>query len=55
MYDIYHGKVYRSLFEQVETNETNYIMTLTINVDGVATGNNTEESLWIITCAINEI
>ncbi|CAF1378024.1 unnamed protein product [Didymodactylos carnosus] len=55
MHDIYDGKVYRSLFSQVETNQTNYIMTLMMNVDGVAIGNNTEQSLWIITCAINEI
>ncbi|CAF1377499.1 unnamed protein product [Didymodactylos carnosus] len=26
-----------------------------INVDRVAIGNNTEQSLWLITCAINEI
>ncbi|CAF3117838.1 unnamed protein product [Rotaria sp. Silwood2] len=55
MHDIYDGKIYRSLFSQVETNQTNYIKTLVMNVDGVAVGNNTEQSLWIITCAINEI
>ncbi|CAF4769877.1 unnamed protein product [Rotaria sp. Silwood1] len=55
MHDIYDGKIYRSLFSQVETNKTNYIMTLMMNVDGVAVGNNTEQSLWIITCVINEI
>ncbi|CAF4135243.1 unnamed protein product [Rotaria sp. Silwood2] len=55
MHDIYDGKIYRSLFSQIETNKTNYIMTLMMNVDGVAVGNNTEQSLWIITCVINEI
>ncbi|CAF3790537.1 unnamed protein product [Rotaria sp. Silwood1] len=55
MHDIYDGQIYRSLFSQVETNKTNYIMTLMMNVDGVAVGNNTEQSLWIITCVINEI
>jgi hypothetical protein len=55
MHDIYDGEIYRSLFGQVETNQTNYMMTFTMNVDGVAVGNNTEQSLWIITCAINEI
>ncbi|CAF4962969.1 unnamed protein product, partial [Rotaria sp. Silwood1] len=36
MHDIYDGQIYRSLFSQVETNKTNYIMTLMMNVDGVA-------------------
>jgi hypothetical protein len=53
--DIYDGEVYRMLLQQVETNQINGVITLVMNVDGVAIGNNTEESLWIITCVINEI
>ncbi|CAF4113129.1 unnamed protein product, partial [Rotaria magnacalcarata] len=55
MSDVYDGEVYRSLLREVETNEVSFIITLIMNVDGIAIGNNTEESLWIMTCAINEI
>lgn len=55
MRDVYDGNVYRSLLGEIETNETSFILTFIMNVDGVAIGNNTEESLWIITCTINEI
>lgn len=55
MRDVYDGQVYHRLLREVNTNEINIIMTLIMNVDGVAIGNNTEESLWIITCTINEI
>ncbi|CAF4026360.1 unnamed protein product, partial [Rotaria sordida] len=55
MRDVYDGEVYRSLLGKVETNEINFITTLIMNIDGIAIGNSTQESLWIITCAINEI
>ncbi|CAF4396510.1 unnamed protein product [Rotaria sp. Silwood2] len=55
MRDVYDGEVYRSLLGKVETNEINFIITLMMNIDGIAIGNATQESLWIITCTINEI
>ncbi|CAM4798687.1 unnamed protein product [Rotaria magnacalcarata] len=55
MSDIYHGNVYRSMLTKIQLNKTNLSLTLMMNVDGVAIGNNTEEPLWIITFTINEI
>ncbi|CAF3430102.1 unnamed protein product [Rotaria socialis] len=53
--DIYDGDVYRSMLTKLQLNKTNLLLTLMMNVDGVAIGNNTEESLWIITFTLNEI
>ncbi|CAF0965188.1 unnamed protein product [Rotaria sordida] len=55
MRDVYDGEVYRSLLGKLETNEINFIITLMMNIDGIAIGNTTQESLWIITCTTNEI
>lgn len=55
MRDVHDGKIYRRLLGEINTNEIHIVMTLIMNADGVAIGNNTEESLWIITCTINEI
>ncbi|CAF3408645.1 unnamed protein product, partial [Rotaria sp. Silwood2] len=55
MRDVNDGQVYSRLLREVNMNEMNNIMTFIMNVDGIAIGNNTEESLWVITCTINEI